>query len=72
MQTRLLVALVLIPLTIAIVFGSLLILIASVPGMLTNAEYFIPAAIKASLLVAGPLAWECAPALMTDKELYSD
>jgi hypothetical protein len=69
--TRLLVALVLFPLANAVVFGAFLIFIMATPAMVADAEYFLIAALKTSLLVAGPLAWECAPALLSEDELRS-
>jgi hypothetical protein len=64
MLVRFLTSLVLFPIVNAVVFGAFLVLILSVPAMSASAEHFLWAALKASLLVAAPLAWECAPALL--------
>ena len=66
MLPRFLVTIVLFPITNAVVFGALLTLILSVPALYAHVENLIWAAEKTSLLVAAPLAWECAPALLTD------
>jgi hypothetical protein len=70
MLPRLLVAIVLFPIANAVMFGALLLLTLSVPFLHADLDQFIWAAVKASLLVAGPIAWECAPALLTDAEKH--
>jgi hypothetical protein len=67
MSPRAIVSIILTPLAATVMFGTLFTLVLS-SGMAGEAARYAAAAAQASALVAWPLAWECAPYLLSRGE----
>ena len=63
MRNRLRIAVLIYSMTNAVIFGVGIITVLNVPALSTNAYFWIPVVVVASLILAAPFAWLIAPRL---------
>ena len=63
MRNRLRIAALIYSTTNAVIFGAAIITVLHVPALSTNAYFWIPVVVVASLILAAPIAWLIAPRL---------
>jgi hypothetical protein len=62
-KTRLRIAALIYLMTNAVIFGAGIITVLNVPALRSNASFWIPVVVAASLVLAAPAAWLIAPRL---------
>ena len=62
-RNRLRIAALIYSMTNAVIFGAGIIAVLNLPALSTNAYFWIPVVVVASLILAAPIAWLIAPRL---------